>query len=64
MRVFLAQQASHLAVAPAALYTVWHLAGLLGPIGGFFDNAGARTTWVLFGCGNLAMVWSNGRNGR
>ncbi|WP_179201635.1 hypothetical protein, partial [Streptomyces caniscabiei] len=58
IRVFLTQQAAHLAVAPAALYTFWQLTGVLGLIGGFFGNAGARIAWVLFGCGNLAMVWS------
>ncbi|MEU2743635.1 hypothetical protein ABZ656_52430 [Streptomyces sp. NPDC007095] len=58
VRVFFAQQAAHLTVAPAALYAFWQLAGLLGLIGGFFGNAGARITWVLFGCGSLAMIWS------
>ncbi|MFG2985588.1 zeta toxin family protein [Streptomyces sp. NPDC048258] len=56
--VFFAQQAAHLSVAPAALYAFWQLAGLLGLVGGFFGNAGARITWVLFGCGSLAMIWS------
>ncbi|MGW2425560.1 hypothetical protein ACWC0C_41045 [Streptomyces sp. NPDC001709] len=58
VRVFLAGQAAHLAVAPAALYAFWQLAGLLGLIGGFLGSAGARITWVLFGIGSLAMVWS------
>lgn len=58
IRVFLADQAAHLSVAPAALYAFWQLTGLLGLVGGFFGNAGARIAWLLFGCGNLAMVWS------
>jgi hypothetical protein len=58
VRVFLAQQAAHLPVAPAALYAFWQLAGALGLIGGFFGNAGARIAWALFGCGSLAMIWS------
>ncbi|MGP4003988.1 hypothetical protein [Streptomyces sp. 8N706] len=58
VRVFLAQQAAHLPLAPAALYAFWQLTGLLGLIGGFFGNAGARIAWTLFGCGSLAMVWS------
>ncbi|MEV6123042.1 hypothetical protein AB0M23_21415 [Streptomyces sp. NPDC052077] len=58
VRVFLAGQAAHLPVAPAALYAFWQLTGLLGLIGGFLGNAGARITWTLFGTGSLAMVWS------
>jgi len=58
IRVFLAQQAADLPVAPAALYAFWQLAGLLGLIGGFFGNSGARIAWTLFGFGSLAMVWS------
>ncbi|MGW2952785.1 hypothetical protein [Streptomyces eurythermus] len=58
VRVFLADQAAHLAVAPAALYAFWQLTGLLGLVGGFFGNAGARIAWVLFGIGSLAMIWS------
>ncbi|MGC4984671.1 hypothetical protein ACLQ18_29185 [Streptomyces sp. DT193] len=58
VRVFLADQAVHLAVAPAALYAFWQLTGLLGLVGGFFGNAGARIAWVLFGIGSLAMIWS------
>ncbi|MGW0538122.1 hypothetical protein [Streptomyces sp. NPDC003032] len=58
IRVFLADQAAHLAVAPAALYAFWQLTGLLGLVGGFFGNAGARITWMLFGIGSLAMIWS------
>ncbi|MDX5570845.1 hypothetical protein PYK79_56580 [Streptomyces sp. ID05-04B] len=58
IRVFLADQAAHLAVAPAALYAFWQLTGLLGLVGGFFGNAGARIAWVLFGIGSLAMIWS------
>ncbi|MFI1293355.1 hypothetical protein ACH4VM_33760 [Streptomyces sp. NPDC020792] len=58
IRVFLAQQAAHLTVAPAALYAFWQLTGLLSLIGGFFGSAGARITWMLWGCGSLAMVWS------
>ncbi|MEU7428388.1 hypothetical protein [Streptomyces sp. NPDC040750] len=58
VRVFLADQAAHLAVAPAALYAFWQLTGLLGLVGGFFGNAGARITWLLFGIGTLAMIWS------
>ncbi|MGP3636154.1 hypothetical protein ACTU45_22820 [Streptomyces sp. 24-1644] len=58
VRVFLAGQAAHLAVAPAALYAFWQLTGLLGLVGGFFGNAGARIAWLLFGIGTLAMIWS------
>ncbi|MFG3133513.1 hypothetical protein ACGFZU_38190 [Streptomyces tendae] len=58
IRAFLADQAAHLAVAPAALYAFWQLAGLLGLIGGFFGNAGARITWTLWGLASLAMIWS------
>ncbi|WP_327379001.1 hypothetical protein OG393_34505 (plasmid) [Streptomyces sp. NBC_01216] len=58
VRVFLADQAAHLAVAPAALYAFWQLTGLLGLVGGFFGNAGARIAWLLFGIGTLAMIWS------
>ncbi|MGM0361761.1 hypothetical protein ACNFRX_17340 [Streptomyces griseoaurantiacus] len=58
IRVFLADQAAHLAVAPGALYAFWQLTGLLGLIGGFFGNAGARIAWLLFGLGSLAMIWS------
>ncbi|MER8160018.1 hypothetical protein [Streptomyces sp. NPDC094472] len=58
IRVYLAQQAAHLAVTPAALYAFWQITGLLGLIGGFAGNTGARITWLLFGCGSLAMVWS------
>ncbi|WP_237694010.1 hypothetical protein [Streptomyces sp. SID2888] len=58
VRLFLADQATHLSVAPAALYAFWQLTGLLGLVGGFFGNAGARIAWVLFGIGSLAMIWS------
>jgi hypothetical protein len=58
IRVFLADQAAHLPVAPAALYAFWQLTGLLGLIGGFFGNAGARIAWLLFGIGSLAMICS------
>ncbi|MEV6049206.1 hypothetical protein [Streptomyces xanthochromogenes] len=58
VRVFLHGQAAHLTVAPAALYAFWQLTGLLGLVGGFFGNAGARIAWVLFGLGSLAMIWS------
>lgn len=58
IRVFLADQAAHLAVAPAALYAFWQLTGLLGLVGGFFGNAGARIAWTLFGIGSFAMIWS------
>ncbi|MFE2384395.1 hypothetical protein [Streptomyces misionensis] len=58
IRVFLADQATHLAITPAALYAFWQLTGLLGLVGGFFGNAGARIAWVLFGIGSLAMIWS------
>ncbi|MFC8492957.1 hypothetical protein ACFUJU_19580 [Streptomyces sp. NPDC057235] len=58
IRVFLADQAAHLPVAPAALYAFWQLTGLLGLVGGFFGNAGARIAWLLFGIGSLAMIWS------
>ncbi|MFE6526078.1 hypothetical protein [Streptomyces sp. NPDC057794] len=58
IRVFLADQAAHLAVAPAALYAFWQLTGLLGLIGGFLGNAGARIAWTLFGIASLAMIWS------
>ncbi|MGW1620978.1 hypothetical protein [Streptomyces sp. NPDC002172] len=58
IRVFLADQAAHLAVTPAALYAFWQLTGLLSFIGGFFRNSGARITWGLFGGVSLAMVWS------
>lgn len=58
IRVFLADQAAHLSVAPAALYAFWQLTGLLGLIGGFLGNAGARIAWLLFGIGSLAMIWS------
>jgi hypothetical protein len=58
IRVFLAEQAAHLAVAPGALYAFWHLTGLLSLVGGFLGNAGARITWTMFGCSGLAMVWS------
>jgi len=57
IRLFLAGQAAHLSVAPAALYAFWQLTGLLGLVGGFFGNAGARITWLLFGAGSLAMIW-------
>lgn len=58
IRMFLADQAAHLAVAPAALYAFWQLAGLLSLIGGFFGNAGARIAWTLWGLASLAMIWS------
>ncbi|MEU9706168.1 hypothetical protein [Streptomyces sp. NPDC047981] len=58
VRVFLADQAAHLPVAPAALYAFWQLTGLLGLVGGFLNNAGARIAWLLFGSGSLAMIWS------
>lgn len=58
VRVFLADQAAHLSVAPAALYAFWQLTGLVGLVGGFFGNAGARIVWLLFGIGSLAMIWS------
>lgn len=58
VRIFLADQAAHLAVAPAALYAFWQLTGLVGLVGGFFGNAGARIAWLLFGTGSLAMIWS------
>ncbi|MEW2078783.1 hypothetical protein AB0941_35185 [Streptomyces sp. NPDC013433] len=58
IRVFLTEQAAHLAVAPGALYAFWQLTGLLSLVGGFLGNAGARITWTLFGCSGLAMVWS------
>ncbi|MGV4985835.1 hypothetical protein ACVB8X_07240 [Streptomyces sp. NRAIS4] len=58
VRVFLADQAAHLSVAPAALYAFWQLTGLLGLVGGFFGNAGARIAWLLFGIGSLAMIWT------
>ncbi|WP_415939991.1 hypothetical protein [Streptomyces sp. 039-1] len=58
IRVFLAHQAAHLAVTPGALYAAWEIAGLVGLIGGFFGNAGARITWTVFGAGSLAMIWS------
>ncbi|MGY1503648.1 hypothetical protein ACW4TU_45030 (plasmid) [Streptomyces sp. QTS52] len=58
IRLFLADQADHLAVAPAALYAFWQLTGLLALIGGFLRNSGARIAWALFGCVTLAMVWS------
>jgi hypothetical protein len=58
IRVFLADQAAHLSVAPAALYAFWQLTGLLGLIGGFFGNAGARIAWTLWGLASLAMIWS------
>ncbi|MFF7858983.1 hypothetical protein [Streptomyces sp. NPDC007904] len=58
IRVFLAEQAAHLAVAPGALYAFWQLTGLLSLVGGFLGNAGAHITWALFGCSGLAMVWS------
>lgn len=58
VRLFLADQATHLPVAPAALYAFWQLTGLLGLIGGFLGNAGARITWALFGIATLAMIWS------
>ncbi|MFA0845508.1 hypothetical protein [Streptomyces rochei] len=58
IRAFLADQAAHLTVAPAALYAFWQLAGLLGLIGGFFGNAGARIAWTLWGLASLAMIWS------
>lgn len=58
IRAFLADQAAHLSVAPAALYAFWQLTGLIGLVGGFFGNAGARIAWALFGIGSLAMIWS------
>ncbi|MFD5398571.1 hypothetical protein ACFWJW_30720 [Streptomyces sp. NPDC127097] len=58
IRIFLADQGAHLSVAPAALYGFWQLTGLLGLIGGFLGNAGARIAWVLFGIGSLTMIWS------
>ncbi|MFF3558290.1 hypothetical protein ACFYXL_33305 [Streptomyces tsukubensis] len=58
VRIFLADQAAHLPVAPTALYAFWQLTGLLGLVGGFFGNAGARIAWLLFGIGSLAMIWS------
>ncbi|MFD1663407.1 hypothetical protein ACFSL4_35910 [Streptomyces caeni] len=63
VRVFLADQAAHLAVAPAALYAFWQLTGLLGLVGGFFGSAGARIAWALFGIGSLAMIWSTASAG-
>ncbi|MFI2764251.1 hypothetical protein ACH5A3_36270 [Streptomyces echinatus] len=58
VRVFLADQAAHLSVAPAALYAFWQLTGLVGLVGGFFGNAGARIAWLLFGIGSLSRIWS------
>ncbi|MDX3213633.1 hypothetical protein [Streptomyces scabiei] len=58
IRLYLADQAAHLSVAPAALYAFWQLTGLLGLVGGFFGNAGARIAWLLFGIGSLAMISS------
>ncbi|GAA3372443.1 hypothetical protein GCM10017744_103960 [Streptomyces antimycoticus] len=57
VRVFLADQAALLSVAPAALYAFWQLTGLLGLVGGFFGNAGARIAWTLWGLASLAMIW-------
>ncbi|MFF5859896.1 hypothetical protein ACFY8B_30485 [Streptomyces sp. NPDC012751] len=58
VRVFLADQAAHLAVTPAALYAVWQLTGVFSLVGGFLGNTGARLIWLLFGIASLAMVWS------
>ncbi|MEV7471525.1 hypothetical protein AB0O20_34275 [Streptomyces kronopolitis] len=58
VREYLADQAAHLSVTPAALYAFWQLTGLLGLVGGFFGSAGARIAWLLFGLGSLAMIWS------
>ncbi|MFI8200475.1 hypothetical protein ACIF6K_28825 [Streptomyces sp. NPDC085942] len=58
IRSFLADQATYLPVAPAALYTFWQLTGLIGLVGGFFGNAGARIAWALFGTSSLAMIWT------
>ncbi|MFJ6628923.1 MULTISPECIES: hypothetical protein [unclassified Streptomyces] len=58
VRVFLAGQAAHLSVTPAALYAFWQLTGLVALVGGFFGNAGARIAWLLFGIGSLSMIWS------
>ncbi|CCK32930.1 putative membrane protein (plasmid) [Streptomyces davaonensis JCM 4913] len=63
VRLFLADQAAHLSVAPAALYAFWQLTGLIGLVGGFFGNAGARIASVLFGIGSLAMIWSAAPDG-
>ncbi|MFD5848202.1 hypothetical protein [Streptomyces chartreusis] len=58
VRIFLADQAAHLTVSPAALYAFWQLTGLIGLVGGFLGSAGARIAWLLFGIGSLAMIWS------
>ncbi|MER7898932.1 hypothetical protein ABTX62_23170 [Streptomyces sp. NPDC096046] len=58
IRLFLTDQAAHLSVAPAALYAFWQMTGLVGLVGGFFGNAGARIAWLLFGLSSLAMIWS------
>ncbi|MFF3208362.1 hypothetical protein [Streptomyces sp. NPDC002962] len=58
IRAYLADQAAHLTVTPAALYRAWQAAGLIALVGGFFGNAGARLTWLLWGATSVVMVWS------
>ncbi|MEU9313424.1 hypothetical protein [Streptomyces sp. NPDC048256] len=63
VRAYLADQAAHLTVTPAALYRAWQTAGLIALIGGFFGNAGARLTWLLWGAASVFMVWSASPDG-
>ncbi|MFG2284032.1 hypothetical protein ACGFNQ_35770 [Streptomyces asoensis] len=63
IRAYLADQAAHLTVTPAALYRTWQAAGLIALIGGFFGNAGARLTWLLWGAATVVMVWSAAPDG-
>jgi hypothetical protein len=55
---YINQHSAGLSVSPAALYLFWQLTGVLGLIGGFAGNVGARITWVLWGCATVAMVWA------
>ncbi|MFE7934326.1 hypothetical protein ACFU6S_37555 [Streptomyces sp. NPDC057456] len=63
VRAYLTDQAAHLTVTPAALYRAWQTAGLIALVGGFFGNAGARLTWLLWGAASVAMVWSASPDG-
>ncbi|MFF1446130.1 hypothetical protein [Streptomyces sp. NPDC058295] len=63
IRAYLADQAAHLTVTPAALYRAWQAAGLVALVGGFFGNAGARLTWLLWGAASVVMVWSASPDG-
>ncbi|MGW7645424.1 hypothetical protein [Streptomyces bobili] len=63
VRAYLADQAAHLTVTPAALYRAWQTAGVIALIGGFLGNAGARLTWLVWGAASIFMIWSASPDG-